>query len=232
MQADAVLHDALIDRQVLELAHRARRIDVGKRGHRPSTAQRFINKSLVDAARTYQCVVRLKGGDPSVFGRLDEEMEALREAGIAFEIIPGITAASAAAAELQVSLTLRGVARSVSFLTPCVCDEHDDATWQPASDLLKSGASLAIYMGGRQIPTIARRLMTAADAETPIVVVENVSGDRSEWVGTLADAADAPPELGSGPVILLIGKAMQGHLDRHREATKQLARAGVARQVA
>ena len=94
-RGDYVLHDALVEASVLELAPRAQRIAVGKRAQRPSTAQRFINKTLVDCARKASCVVRLKGGDPSVFGRLDEEMQALRAAGIAFEVVPGITAASA-----------------------------------------------------------------------------------------------------------------------------------------
>ncbi len=102
-RADVVLHDALVDPAVLELAPRAARIAVGKRAHQPSTAQRFINKTLVDCARKSSCVVRLKGGDPSIFGRLDEEMQALHAAGIGFEVVPGITAASAAAAELQAS---------------------------------------------------------------------------------------------------------------------------------
>ena len=105
-RADVVLHDALVDQTVLALASQARLIPVGKRAHSPSTEQRFINKALVDYARTMKVVVRLKGGDPSIFGRLDEEMQALRAAGVAFEVVPGITAASAAAAELQASLTL------------------------------------------------------------------------------------------------------------------------------
>jgi uroporphyrin-III C-methyltransferase len=111
-QADVVLHDALIDPRVLEFAIRARLVNVGKRCNRASTAQRFINRVLVTSARRYGCVVRLKGGDPVIFGRLDEEMRALDLAGIAYEVVPGITAASAAAASLKTSLTLRGVARS------------------------------------------------------------------------------------------------------------------------
>ena len=88
-RAEFVLHDALVETSALELAPHAKRIAVGKRAQRPSTAQRFINKTLVDCARKASCVVRLKGGDPSIFGRLDEEMQALRAAGIAFEVVPG-----------------------------------------------------------------------------------------------------------------------------------------------
>ena len=123
-QADVVLHDALVDPRVLQIASNARLIDVGKRASKSSTAQRFINRMLVTSARNHSCVVRLKGGDPTIFGRLDEEMQALRDAGIAFEVVPGVTAACAAAATLQASLTLRGVARSVRFLTPRVAADR------------------------------------------------------------------------------------------------------------
>src|SRR5215207_2060301 len=175
-RADVVLHDALVEREVLDLAPLATRIAVGKRAHGPSTAQRFINKTLVDCARKASCVVRLKGGDPSIFGRLDEEMSALRAAAITFEVVPGITAASAAAAQLQASLTLRGIARAVTFLTPCVCDEHDDATWTPAIDSLRAGGTLGVYMGGRHIADTARRLIEVGKlASMPIAVLEGVS---------------------------------------------------------
>ena len=215
-RADVVLHDALVDRAVLALANHARLIPVGKRAHSPSTAQRFINKALIDHARTVNCVVRLKGGDPSIFGRLDEEMQALRAAGVAFEVVPGITAASAAAAELQVSLTLRGVARAVTFLTPCVCDVHDDATWAPAIDSLRAGATLGVYMAGQQIAVTAQRLIDSGQlAATPIAVFESVSLAHSRhWLGTLAIAAVSPPDVGHGPVMLLVGEALLSALQR------------------
>ena len=226
-RADYVLHDALVETSVLELAPHAARIAVGKRAQLPSTAQRFINKMLVDCARKASCVVRLKGGDPSVFGRLDEEMQALRAAGIAFEVVPGITAASAAAAELQASLTLRGVARAVTFLTPCVCDEHDDATWVPAIDSLRAGGSLGVYMAGRHIAATAQRLIGDGQlASTPIAVLESVSlVDSRHWVGTLATAAVSPPDVGAGPVMLLIGEALRGALERSSERDAVVARA-------
>lgn len=215
-QADVVLHDALVDNSVLALARNAHLVNVGKRAHQPSTAQRFINKALVDHAHTAQCVLRLKGGDPSIFGRLDEEMQALRLAGIAFEIVPGITAASAAAADLQASLTLREVARALTLITPCVCDEHDDATWLPAAAGVQAGASLAVYMGGRHISVTAQRLIGAGcAASTPIAVLESVgSANAQRWVGTLAQAAASPPAAGKGPVMLLIGEALRMTLQR------------------
>ena len=115
--ADIVLHDALVHPETLALAHRARFIDVGKRYGKVSTEQRFINRALVEAARTHDVVVRLKGGDPMLFGRAQEELDALADAGIECEVVPGVTAALAAAATLQVSLTRRGVSRNVAFLT-------------------------------------------------------------------------------------------------------------------
>lgn len=216
-QAEVVLHDALVDPSVLAIAARARLVAVGKRAELPSTAQRFINKMLVDHGRSGRRVVRLKGGDPAVFGRLDEETSALRDAGIAFEIVPGITAASAGAAELGISLTLRGVARSITFLTPCTCDDGDDGTWQPAAALLAAGGTLAVYMGGRQIAATARRLSHDAPGSTPMAVVQGASLASTRWVGTLDSAATDPPPIGTGPVLLLVGPALQG-LARTSEA--------------
>src|SRR5258705_2357235 len=119
-RAEVVFHDALVHPQTLALATHALKILVGKRSGRLSTAQSFINKRLVDAARKHRVVVRLKGGDPTLFGRAQEEIAALNAAGIAFEVVPGVTAALAAAAEAGVSLTQRGIARSITFVTPRV----------------------------------------------------------------------------------------------------------------
>ncbi len=116
--ADVVLHDALVEPAMLELAPaHAKRVAVGKRCWKPSTTQRFIDAKLVETAREYDVVVRLKGGDPMLFGRTDEEMRALEAAGIEYEIVPGITAAVASAAALRRPLTLRGVARGVALAT-------------------------------------------------------------------------------------------------------------------
>src|SRR3977135_1117899 len=105
--ADIVLHDALVHPDTLKLAHRARRVDVGKRYGKVSTEQRFINRALIEAAQAHRIVVRLKGGDPTLFARLQEELDAVAAAGIDCEIVPGVTAALAAAATLGVSLTRR-----------------------------------------------------------------------------------------------------------------------------
>src|SRR5215831_4657685 len=111
-QANIVFHDALVHPDTIALAAQAEKIAVGKRCGKHSTAQRFINKRLVDAASRYAVVVRLKGGDPMLFGRAQEEIAALESAGIRYEVVPGVTAALAASAELGISLTQRGVARS------------------------------------------------------------------------------------------------------------------------
>jgi uroporphyrin-III C-methyltransferase len=203
--ADVVLHDALIDPRVLALALQARCIDVSKRACRPSTAQRFINRALVAAARSYGVVVRLKGGDPTVFGRLDEETSALRAAGLDFEIVPGVTAACAAAARLQASLTLRGTARSVRFLTPRVAAGLDGTAADPAD-----GETLVVYMAGQMLAGLAARWMKEGRAAgTPLVVVEGVSTpDERCWRGTLATAADWPGNAAGGPVLVLTGPAL------------------------
>src|SRR5471030_449167 len=113
-QADVVLHDALVTAEMLELCPQAEKILVGKRCGQLSTAQAFINKQLVDNAHKFPLVVRLKGGDPMMFGRADEELRALEDAGIEVEVVPGITTALAAAAASKQPLTKRGVARSVA----------------------------------------------------------------------------------------------------------------------
>src|SRR6266478_3246185 len=142
-RADMVFHDALVHPQTLALAARARKILVGKRSGRHSTAQQFINKRLVDAARKHAVVVRLKGGDPMLFGRAQEEIAALEAAGIRCEVVPGITAALAAAAEIKTSLTQRGIARSVTFATPRVGAQEPPGNW--ASGLAATDAG-AVYM--------------------------------------------------------------------------------------
>src|SRR5262249_23299505 len=119
-EADVVFHDALIDKEVLRLASGATKIQVGKRCGRHSTAQHFRNERLVDAALSHRVVVRLKGGDPMLFGRAHEEIAYLRSRGVQVEVVPGVTAALAASADLAISLTRRGAARSVTLVTPRV----------------------------------------------------------------------------------------------------------------
>jgi uroporphyrin-III C-methyltransferase len=198
-QAEVVLHDALVDPALREHAPRARWIDVGKRGFCDSTGQARINALLVRFAQQGLRVVRLKGGDPSVFGRLEEELDALAQAGIECEVVPGITAALAAAAATQRPLTRRGAGRSVALTTAMTKDG--------ALRAAHSADTEVFYMAGRQLGALSRRLQTAGwAADTPALVVsragfaDQIASDHQ--VATLAEAA----LLHSGrPTVVTVG---------------------------
>ncbi len=202
-QADVVLHDALVTPEMLELCPQALKVAVGKRCGQLSTAQAFINKQLVDNALKYSLVVRLKGGDPMLFGRADEELRALEEAGIEVEVVPGITTALAAAAATKQPLTKRGVARSVAFFTSSTAPELDGQTAIPDTD------TLVQYMGGREATATAQRLLEQGRrADTPVVVIENCSRPDQRvfrlTIETLARGLGAA----HGPVLVMLGDAM------------------------
>ena len=203
--ADIVFHDALVNPEVLALAANAQLVPVGKRCGRHSTAQRFINKRLVHAAERHQVVVRLKGGDPMLFGRAQEEIDALSAAGIACEVVPGITSALAASADLATSLTRRGLARSVSFITPRHGEGEDPGNWVRAA---MAADSAAIYMGVGEASRIAADLIEAGKpASTPVVVVENASlPDMSYVAGTLAELPRLAGMRSGGPALILVGE--------------------------
>ena len=207
--AEVILHDALVSEAILALAPQARLIAVGKRAHRPSTAQRFINRSLVHFARGHARVVRLKGGDPGVFGRLEEEIAALRVAGIGYAVVPGVSAAFAAAASLGAPLTARGTARSLTLLTARVGEGEAPHEW--ARPAVASGSTLALYMAGRTLGhTVADLIAAGLPASTPLAVVASASTpEERRWVGTLAGAAHCPLGAGEGPVLLLVGEALR-----------------------
>ena len=206
--ADVILHDSLVDPRILLLAaDHAELVDVGKRCGKHSATQTTINELLVNYARTGQIIVRLKGGDPMIFGRATEELESLKAANIDCEIIPGITAATAAAATLQRSLTQRGIARSLHFLTG-----HGAEGGLPAHDwvsLTRTGGTLVIYMGSQTIAGLASHLIEAGmNPSMPAIAVENAS--LSHQAITVATISTLPNRLGrpSGPTILLVGEAM------------------------
>jgi len=204
--ADIVFHDALVHPETLALATRARFVDVGKRYGKVSTEQRFINRALVEAARTHETVVRLKGGDPMIFGRAQEEIVALAEAGIECEVVPGVTAALAAAASAKVSLTRRGIARSVAFLTPRVGRDEAPSSWVEAA---RGADSIALYMAAGAAREIAAALIAAGKpASLPAVVVESASlpGEQRLFT-TLAALRDESLPRADGPVVLLVGEA-------------------------
>jgi uroporphyrin-III C-methyltransferase len=214
-QADTVFHDALVHPETLALASRATTIAVGKRCGRHSTAQRFINKRLVDAARKHAVVVRLKGGDPMLFGRAQEEIDALRAAGIEFEVVPGVTAALAASAEIGVSLTERGVARSVTFATPRLAPDSRASAWDEA---VARADTAAIYMGAGEAAAVAAALLAQGKpGALPVVAVENASlPDARRWYTTLAGLPRLAQESFTGPVMLLLGEVFAAALVRER----------------
>jgi uroporphyrin-III C-methyltransferase/precorrin-2 dehydrogenase/sirohydrochlorin ferrochelatase/uroporphyrin-III C-methyltransferase len=209
--AEVVLHDSLVGSEVLRLIHPdAELIDVGKRCGQASTAQAEICRLLVESALTGKRVVRLKGGDPVIFGRLTEEMEALHQAGIAFEVVPGITAASAAAAALQASLTQRRVARSLHIITGHGA-EHGLPVHNWAA-LAQAGGTLAIYMGSKYLPGLVEKLLSAGvSPELPVVAVEAASLPEQRVLR--ANLAQMPEAISrsapSGPVLLLAGAALE-----------------------
>lgn len=208
-QADIVFHDALAHSGILELAARAEKISVGKRSGRHSTAQKFINKRLVDAARGHRVVVRLKGGDPTLFGRAQEEIDALRNAGVDFEIVPGVTAATAVAAEIGVSLTQRGIARHVAFVTPRAARGERENDW--AASVLAADTAV-IYMGAGLAEAISAELIRRGKpGSTPLVLVENATlPGRRILRGTLSDLPKLALEAGSGPATVLLGEVLKG----------------------
>lgn len=209
--ADVVFYDALVGPGVLELIPAsARRVAVGKRSGRHSKDQRSINELLVDAGLAGGRVVRLKGGDPSIFGRATEEMAALAAAGLHVRVCPGVTAASAAAASLGVSLTLRGLARKLVFVTAhAKGDEPLDIDWQSLAD---GQATVAVYMGKAAAPLVARELIAVGlDPATPVALVENASLPQERQFHCRLDLLPltARTALGDGPALLLIGEAMR-----------------------
>ncbi len=206
--ADVVIHDRLVSPEILELARReAVMIDAGKEGFGPSMTQSDINALIVEHARGGARVVRLKSGDPSVFGRLDEEIDACTEADVTWHIVPGITAASAAVAGIGQSLTRRDRNASVRFLTGHDMKGFADHDWKT---LARTGEVAAIYMGKKAARFIQGRLiMHGADPATPVTVIENASRpDQKIIAATLATLpADLASEGLGGPALTLYGLA-------------------------
>lgn len=207
--ADVVFHDALVGPGVLALipAH-VRRVSVGKRSGRHSRGQADINAMLVTAAANGDRVVRLKGGDPSIFGRATEELASIAAHGIAVHICPGVTTACAAAASAGVSLTLRGLARQLTFVTAHArAGDALDLDW---TTLAARDQSLAIYMGRQAAAEIARALIAAGrGASTAAIVAVNVSLPNETIIRTRLDALAFAVKAVSGdaPTMLLVGEA-------------------------
>lgn len=211
LQAEIIVHDALVPEAVIALGRRdAERIAVGKRKGCHSKTQAEINALLVSLARDGRQVVRLKSGDPLVFGRAGEEMQALRDAGISYEVVPGVTAALAAAADFELPLTLRGVSSSLVFTTGHDLKGEALPDW---ARLAISGATVAVYMGRSVAADVAARLVAAGlSPDTAVAVVENASLPHRRLLhGTLADlpSLTGRDDL-DGPVMTFIGDAVAG----------------------
>jgi uroporphyrin-III C-methyltransferase / precorrin-2 dehydrogenase / sirohydrochlorin ferrochelatase len=207
-EADVVIHDRLVPAAILDLARReATILEVGKTGYGPSWKQDDINALMIAHAAAGDTVVRLKGGDPAVFGRLDEEIDALEAAGIGYSIVPGITSASAAAAAVGQSLTKRGRNASLRILTGRDVEGFAEHDWR---ELAKPGATAAIYMGTRAASFIrGRLLMHGAAPATPVTAVESATLPTQRLLpATLLDLPRALEAATPGaPVLILFGLA-------------------------
>ena len=206
--AQALLYDALVSDEVIALAPPGCfRIQTGKRAGRASMAQAAINRLMLRLARRGLTVVRLKGGDPSIFGRVGEELDYLRARGVATEVVPGVTAACAAAAQFDIPLTHRGVARRVLFATARTeGGALVDVDWRGLAD---GQTTLALYMGKSAAGLLADQLIAdGLAADTPAAAIENAGAPSARLVQTSLDALAAAlggmePE---GPVLILIGE--------------------------
>jgi uroporphyrin-III C-methyltransferase len=207
--ADVVLHDDLVPAEVLALVHRHALVtSVGKRCGRPRITQQGIQALMVESARAGQSVVRLKSGDPLVFGRAGEEIAALRGAGVRFEVVPGVTAALAAGAALGLPLTDRASASKLIFATGHHAAGKDETpVW---AGPLPEDATLVVYMPGRDMSRLARELRAAGVAgDVACAAVSHAATSRQSWV---AGRVEEMEEMvcGPAPLLLLVGRAMEG----------------------
>lgn len=207
--AEALLFDALVSPDIVALApERCIKIGVGKRGDRMSVPQEKTNALMVRLARRGLHVVRLKGGDPSMFGRVEEERLHLEAHGVSFETVPGVTAASAAAAQFSFPLTHRGEARRVAYLTARTRDDGSLALDTPAA--ADAGATLVFYMAAHVAGAVEAALLAAGRcARTPVLIVESAGTSTARAASaTVESLASAVADLGaSGPTLIVVGEA-------------------------
>jgi len=203
--ADIVFYDELVSPEILDRARRdAARVPVGRRVGKPGIGQDAINKLLIEAARSGQRAVRLKGGDPFVFGRGGEEVEALREAGVAYSVVPGITAGLGAAAQFEVPLTFRHEALRITFLTAHKARDAETVDWSVLTD---EKMTVVVYMGMTAAPSVRSGLLAAGRSpQTPVGVFARVTRpDAQAVVGTLDQLPDLIERIDGGPAVLVIG---------------------------
>lgn len=209
-EADVVLIDDLVNPVVLEHCPAARVIPVGKRGGCRSTPQAFIHRLMLRYVRQGKCVVRLKGGDPCIFGRGGEEADWLQARGVTVELVNGITAGLAGATQSGISLTLRGISRGVTLVTAHTQDDSS-LNWQA---LAQSGTTLVVYMGVAKLPQIHENLLAGGMSPyMPVAMIENASlPSQRECRSTLADMQrDAVAFELKSPAILVIGAVAAGN---------------------
>ena len=222
--ADVIIHDRLVSAEVLALAGpNAERIDMGKAGFGPSTPQADIDAAIVAHAIKGAQVVRLKSGDPTVFGRLDEEIEACIAAGIGYTIVPGITSASAAVASIGQSMTKRDRNGAVRFVTGHDVKGYADQDWRA---LARPGEVAAIYMGKRAARFLqGRLLMHGAERATPVTLVENASRPDARIVETTLAALPQDLEAArmDGPCLILLGRAPRHATETRATLTEEIA---------
>ena len=203
--ADVVFYDELVSSEILDRARRdASRVPVGRRVGKPGIGQDAINKLLIEAAKSGQRAVRLKGGDPFVFGRGGEEVEALREAGVAYSVVPGITAGLGAAAQFEVPLTFRHEALRITFLTAHKAKDAESVDWSTLTD---EKMTVVVYMGMTAAPSVRAGLLAAGRSpQTPVGVFARVTRtDAQAAVGTLDELPALVRQIDGSPAILIIG---------------------------
>jgi uroporphyrin-III C-methyltransferase / precorrin-2 dehydrogenase / sirohydrochlorin ferrochelatase len=203
--ADIVFYDELVSPEILDRARRdASRVPVGRRVGKPGIGQDAINKLLIEAAKSGQRAVRLKGGDPFVFGRGGEEIEALREAGVAYSVVPGITAGLGAAAQFEVPLTFRHEALRITFLTAHKAKDAESVDWSTLTD---EKMTVVVYMGMTAAPSVRAGLLAAGRSpQTPVGVFARVTRPEAQAVvGTLGELPALIEKIDGGPAILIIG---------------------------
>jgi uroporphyrin-III C-methyltransferase len=221
-EADIVFYDALVHPDTIALATKAKKVAVGKRAGQLSTDQRFINRTLVEAGLRHECVVRLKGGDPMLFGRAQEEIDALGHSGVAVEVVPGVTAALAAAASLTTSLTKRGVSRSVTFATPRVGHGEETGDW---AEIVSASDTAILYMAIGEAEEVRGTLINrGVSPDTPIVIVENASLPGERHIrGALGNLSSIARERKIGPAILCIGRVFESESAFSDDAARVIA---------
>ncbi|HET6838554.1 MAG TPA: siroheme synthase CysG [Bradyrhizobium sp.] len=221
--ADVIFYDELVSSEILDRARRdAARVPVGRRVGQPGIGQDAINKLLIEAAKSGQRAVRLKGGDPFVFGRGGEEVEALRDAGVAYSIVPGITASLGAAAQFEVPLTLRHEALRVTFLTAHKAEDTEAVDWSALTD---EKMTVVVYMGMSAARSVREGLLAAGRSpQTPVGVFARATrADARAVVGPLAQLPELVEQIDGGPAILIIGDVVAYSAPWRNSTLTQLA---------